>query len=122
MNGLVKKVGLIVRSGPFKGRSSRDQLDMALAAAALELQLEIFFVGEGMLQLRAECDPRTAQLPGAGKGWKALPDLTRVNSWVADTAMTGVFSPAIEHLLEVRAISQSEIADRLAACDLAMVI
>jgi len=122
MNSPVKKVGLIVRSGPFKGRSSRDQLDLALAAASLELPLEVFFVGEGVLQLRADRDPRAARLPGGIKGWKALPDLTSVNAWVADTAMTDVLSPAAELLLEVKVVSEAELAGRLASCDLAMVI
>ena len=56
------RLGLIVRSAPWYGRSGRDQLDLALAAASMGVELLLFFTGPGVLQLlagqhRAGCRP-----------------------------------------------------------------
>ena len=70
------RLGLIVRSAPWCGRSGRDQLDLALAAASLELDLLLFFTGAGLLQLRAGLQGQAAGLPAGLKAWKSLPELT----------------------------------------------
>ena len=48
------RLGLVIRSGPWQGRSNREQLDFALAAAALGTPLELIFVGQGLSQLYSE--------------------------------------------------------------------
>ncbi len=49
---------------------------MALAAAALELPLEIYFIGNGIRQLAGNHEPETAALPPGLKGWAAITDMT----------------------------------------------
>ncbi len=117
-----RKIGLVVRSGPYQGRSSRDQLDVALAAATLDLELELFFTGEGVLQLLADRDAQAGNLPGGLRGWKSLPGLTLVKAWVADSALEAFVGPETRLILDVQRASESEIALRLAGCDQAMVI
>ena len=117
-----RKIGLVVRSGPYQGRSSRDQLDIALAAATLGLELKLFFTGEGVLQLLADRDARKSMLPGSLRGWKSLPALTSVTAWVAESALASFVEPDAELILKVKRASQREIALRLAGCDQAMVI
>jgi tRNA 2-thiouridine synthesizing protein C len=117
-----RKIGLVVRSGPYQGRSSRDQLDIALAAATLGLELELFFTGEGVLQLLADRDVRKSMLPGSLRGWKSLAALTSVTAWVAESALASFVEPDVELILKVKSANQREIALRLAGCDQAMVI
>lgn len=117
-----RKIGLVVRSGPYQGRSSRDQLDIALAAATLGLELELFFTGEGVLQLLADRDARKSMLPGSFRGWKSLAALTSVTAWVAESALASFVEPDAELILKVKSANQREIALRLAGCDQVMVI
>lgn len=67
---------LIVRSAPWQGRSGREQLDLALAAASAGVELVLVFTGAGRLQLLAGQQPRAAHLPVGLKAWKSLPELT----------------------------------------------
>ena len=69
-------LGLIVRSAPWVGRSGREQLDLALAAASLGMELVLVFTGAGRLQLLAGQQPRAAHLPVGLKAWKSLQELT----------------------------------------------
>ena len=97
-------------------------MDIALSAATLGLELELFFTGEGVLQLLADRDVSKGMLPGGLRGWKSLPGLTSVKAWVADSALAYFVEAETELLLDVKIASEREIALRLAGCDQAMVI
>lgn len=71
-------IGLIVRQAPYAQRDPRSQLDVALAAAAIELPLEIFLLGDGIWQLAANRDAGPAQLPSGLKGWAAIGEMTAI--------------------------------------------
>ena len=114
-------IGLVVRSGPFQGRSSRDQLDLALAAASLNFHLELFFIGDGVLQLLANRDVSAGQLPGGLKGWKSLPEIASVNAWTADDVPESHVIKGAHALLDVSVVSTLEMARRLAHCDRVLV-
>ena len=115
-------IGLLVRSGPFKGRSSRDQLDIALAAACLDFHLELFFIGEGVLQLLADRNARAGSLPGGVKAWKSLPGISSVNAWVAAGVPESRMLESAGALLDIQAASPCEMARRLARCDRVLVV
>jgi sulfur relay (sulfurtransferase) DsrF/TusC family protein len=70
------RLGLVIRSAPWVGRSGREQLDVALAAASLGVELVLVFTGAGRLQLLAGMQPRAAHLPVGLKAWQSLPELT----------------------------------------------
>ena len=117
-----RKAGLIVRSGPFRGRSSRDQLDVALAAASMDCDLELFFSGEGILQLMTERSPASAGLPAGIRGWKALPGLCEVNAFSTDQTMSDHVPGGVALLLDVKTVTGAEAARRLSGCDTVLVI
>lgn len=110
------KVGLIVRSAPFRGRSGRDQLDLALAAASLGFELELFFIGDGVLQLLGGRNCEAAGLPGGIRGWQSLPELAPVTAWVSRTEYTALAGPGAEWVLDVRPTGWSEMSRRSCAC------
>ena len=116
------RIGLVIRSGPFQGRSARDQLDVALAAASLGFELELFFTEEGILQLVADRDAQAGGLPGGHKGWKALPGLTSVTAWAAERVLSSHVDASTNFMLEVKPASQSQMAGRLADCEHCLVV
>lgn len=73
-------LALIVRNHPWRNRAARADLDLALAAAAMDFRIEVYFLGAALLQLAAERDSRPALLSKGYRGWAALPELaeTRV--------------------------------------------
>lgn len=118
----IQKLALIVRQGPFQGRSGRDQLDMALSAAALGIELELVFTASGLLQLLPGDKQSEPVLPGSGKGWKSLPGLTRVHAWSRREDLETVAGQAGILSLKVQAASRSEISARLDRCDRVLVL
>lgn len=110
------RLGLVIRCSPYEGRHAGAQLDAALAAAALEMPLDLFFLGDGLLQLLPGAAPSGARLPPGLKAWKSLPALTDVRAWVADDhrLLTG---PAIDWLLPLHTVTHDQLARRRAACD-----
>jgi sulfur relay (sulfurtransferase) DsrF/TusC family protein len=90
-----KRLALIVRGAPYGRRAPRADLDLALAAAALDFELEIYFIGESLLQLAAERDGTAAHLPPGYRAWAALPDLCKVRifgerQWVRRCECAGI--------------------------------
>jgi sulfur relay (sulfurtransferase) DsrF/TusC family protein len=68
----VKKLGLIVQGLPYGRRSARADLDLALAAAALDFRLDVFFLGGAVMQLAARRDAGGALLPRGYRAWASL--------------------------------------------------
>jgi sulfur relay (sulfurtransferase) DsrF/TusC family protein len=118
----IQRLGLIIRSAPFTGRAARDQLDVALAAATVEYALELFFIGQGALQLVSRHEPAAACLPRGSRGWKSLPTLTEVNAWVEPGARAQFDTLGQPCLLDVAELDGPQMADRLQACDRVWVI
>lgn len=115
-------IGLLIRSGPFTGRSARDQLDLALTAATLDFELNLFFTGAGIQQLLPDHDPHGAGLPRGSKGWASLPALTRVRAWVSAESLQGLGATPAELLLDVQPLTRAEMALLLAACRRVLVV
>jgi len=90
-----KRLALIVRGVPYGRRAPRADLDLALAAAALDFELEIYFIGESLLQLAAERDGAAAHLPPGYRAWAALPGLCKTRmfgerEWVRRCERRGI--------------------------------
>ena len=116
------RFGLLVRSASFCGRSARDQLDIALAAATLDWTLELFFLGPGSLQLLEGCQPSQAGLPRGLRAWKSLADLTEVKAWVVPGVRERLFAAGHSPLIKVDELAESDMALRLAHCDQVWVV
>jgi sulfur relay (sulfurtransferase) DsrF/TusC family protein len=119
------RLGLIIRSTAYAQRSPRTQLDVALLAASLDCDLNLYFVGAGALQLIQRGNSAGALLPNAYRAWASLPDLF-------ETSELLVFAEAIwlERLqasklqlcLPAQACSASGMREHWADCDRVMVI
>jgi sulfur relay protein TusC/DsrF len=116
-----RRFGLVIRSGPFTGRSARDQLDLALTAATLDFDLELFFIGDAVQQLLPVHDPHAAGLPRGSRGWASLPALTRVQAYATPQALRNHGISGAELALHARPLEPAEMADRLAQCDRVLV-
>lgn len=116
------RIGLIVRSAPFTGRSGRDQLDLALSAATLGVAIELYFMGSGWLQLIRERAPGAAGLPDGIRGWASLPELAEVRAWVSEEAYRALPDATVSWALDVAPATADDMAERLAKCDCVMVV
>lgn len=109
-------LALVVRKAPYAQRSARTQLDVVLAAATLELPMEVYFLGEGVWQLAAEREPGAAGLPRGLKGWAAIDQMTRVAYFAEAGALQVMRDHNVDTVVAVEGLDQSAIADRWLAC------
>lgn len=113
------RLALVVRSDPLADRSARAQLDVALAAAAMDVPLEIFFLGAGARHLRPSGESGSAGLPATQRAWPALAGLTEVRAW----AEPDVARRAAGHGdWKVRPLELAAMAERWSACDRVLVL
>lgn len=117
-----RRLGLIVRSAPFRGRSGRDQLDIALAAAAMNYELELLFLGAGEFHLLPGQERDMAALPAGARAWASLPELTRVRAWLTPGAEQRLGRPLDRLLLPCAAAEGPVLARRLGRCDRILVV
>ena len=122
MKEFEKVVGLVIRSAPGTGPSSRDQLDVALSAASLGYELELFFTSQGIQQLVAGADDLPGGFPIGHKGWKALSGLTDVLAWADPSTLAFLGESGNHLLLSVEPLNPCDFARRLDRCDHALVI
>ncbi|NND45598.1 MAG: hypothetical protein HKN58_09760 [Xanthomonadales bacterium] len=117
MTGETVRIGLVVRSAPYCGRSGRDQLDLALAAASMGYEVELFFTGPGALQLLPGQQPESAGLPPGIRGWPSLVELGPVHAWVLEDQHQELCALAREFTLELQPATGEMLAERIARCD-----
>jgi len=115
-------LAIIVRNAPYRERIARADLDFALAAAALDFSVRVFFQGHSVMQLVAQRDVSEAMLPSGYRAWAALPELAdaRVfaeSSWLDTCLLRGI---TLEMPVEALSPSQMEISWR--GCDHALVL
>ena len=105
-------LALLVVSGPFARRAARAELDVALAAAALDYRLELYFSGEGLLQLARERDAVPALLPPGARGWAALPELGEVRAFAREDELARCEQLGIALILPVEPLPAALFRDR----------
>ena len=109
-------IGLVVRQRPYAQRSPRAQLDVALASAALDQSLEVYFLGEAIEQLSGSKRPERAGLPRGLKGWAALPDLVELRCFADGEAKLLRDHGDLELSLAVEFLSDEALSGRLSKC------
>ncbi len=117
-----RRLALIVRGAPYGRRAPRADLDLALAAAALDFELEIYFIGQALLQLAEEHDGTAASLPPGYRAWAALPELGEVRlfgerEWVQRCQRGG-----ITLAVPVEALDAERMRSGWRACRQALVV
>ena len=115
-----RKIGLVIRSAPFTGRSGRDQLDLVMAAMLNDLDVELFFSGQGLLHLLGKKETNAARLGPSWKGWKSLAELGELVVW-ADESGASILQ-GHDTLLDARVLEASRFAAHLKTCDKVLVI
>lgn len=112
----LKPLALVVRQAPYAQRSARSQLDFALAAAALELPLEVYFLGEGVWQLVTEREASAAGLPRGLKGWAAIATMTEVSFFGESDQLQLMQDNGVETLVPVEGLTGFKMANRWQSC------
>lgn len=118
-SGADTRLALVVRSDPLADRSARAQLDVALAAAAMDVPLEVFFVGAGARHLASASSTASAGLPSAQRAWPALAGLTAVAAW-AEPEIADAADPHGDWV--VRPLALADMAARWSACRWVLVL
>ena len=111
-----RSLALILRGLPYHGRAPRADLDMALAAAALDREVEIYLLGPALLQLAAQRAPEAAELPVGYRAWAALPELGEVTLFAEQGWVDRCAEAGIELLLPVQGLAPDELAKRWRRC------
>lgn len=112
----LQPLALVVRQAPYAQRSARAQLDFALAAATLELPLEIFFLGDAAWQLAGERETEAAGLSRGLKGWAAVATMTRVSFFAEAGCLQALQGQGVEPLVKVEGLDHPAMAARWRSC------
>lgn len=101
------RLGLLVRHSTYEHRLARAEVDFALAAAAMEYEVQVYFMGFSIFQLVSQRATAGALLPTGYRAWAALPDLGEAriyaeNKWLAYCKATG-----LELVMPVEALSEA---------------
>lgn len=113
---------LMVRSRPYEHRAARADLDLALAAAALDFRLDVYFLGSALMQLAAGRETAPAMLPAGYRSWAALPDLAEVRLHAQREWLDRCERRGIRLLLPVEAMSAEQMKQKWRRCRHALVI
>lgn len=115
-------LALLLQSGPYLTREARAELDVALAALALDKELEVYFFGEAIMQLATEKSAGDALLPAGYKGWTALPDLGAVRVYAESDWLRRCDERGIALALPVQGLSFSRMKTAWRGCRHVMVL
>lgn len=115
-------LALIVRDPPFAQRAARADLDVALAASAIDFRLEIFFLGEAVMQLALERDGQAAMLPAGYRAWAALPELAEARMYAETAWLECCERRMIPLLVPVEPLSTAAMSARWRRCQHVMMI
>jgi sulfur relay (sulfurtransferase) DsrF/TusC family protein len=115
-------LALIISSQPYSNRSARSDMDVALAAAALDFRLEVFFLGSAVLQLAEEKEPQGALLPPGYRAWASLPELAEIHVCAEKFWIDYCDHNGIVLLMPVEALSESQMRRAWRQCRHAWVL
>jgi tRNA 2-thiouridine synthesizing protein C len=116
-----KKIACLLQHAPYGGSTAREGVEAAQLLAALEHQILLCFIGEGVWQLVREQQPEALGFKDHSKGLKALPlyDISPPLVLQQDLEQRGL---TIEDLaISVECVTADELSTRIAACDFSWV-
>lgn len=116
------RLGLVVRAAPYARRAPRADLDLALAGAALDFELQVYFLGPAVLQLAADRDVASAQLPAGLRGWSALPSLAEASLFAERDWLKRCERSGIELTAAVTAMAADEMRLAWGRCSQVLVL
>ena len=103
---------LLLTAEPFAGREARAELDVAMAAAAMDHRLEVYFLGDALLQLADGAQGSQALLPSGLRGWSAVPELGEVRMFAEESQLARLEDLGITPVAEVQALDEAGMRSR----------
>ena len=117
-----KALALIVQTRPYENRSARVNIDLALAAAAMNFDLHIYFTGTAIMQLACDRDSSEAMLSAGFRAWAALPELADTIAYGESSWVEYCQQMEIALVMPIQALSASEMKINWRRHDEVMVI
>jgi tRNA 2-thiouridine synthesizing protein C len=104
-----KSVLVVIRRSPYGSSLAKASVDVVLAMAAFEQDVDVLFLGEGVLQLLPDQDSRPLGLKNIGRQLAALPlyDVSRIYVDAEATARYNL--DMTEQILDTQQLAPSEI-------------
>jgi sulfur relay (sulfurtransferase) DsrF/TusC family protein len=115
-------LALLVRTPPYRNREPRAELDLALAALSLDFELEVYFLGDALLQLAGNKDAADAGLPPGYKAWAALSELGTVRLFGESDWLDRCERLGAVWLAPVEGLGAASMKTRWRACDRVVVL
>jgi sulfur relay (sulfurtransferase) DsrF/TusC family protein len=115
-------LALIVQSAPYRDRVARSDVDIALAAAALDFDIRIYFQGYSVMQLAARRNASKALLPKGYRAWAALPDLAGARIFAEQKWLDLCLAAGLELVLPVESLGAAEMKRSWRTCDHVLVL
>ncbi len=115
-------LALIIQSAPYKNRVARADLDLALAAAALDFDVRIYFPGRSAIQLVEQRNASEALLPAGYRAWAALPDLASTRIFVEQKWFDFFLERGMELVMPVEPLDISGFSLSWRSCDHVVVL
>ena len=115
-------LALIVRGAPYERRVARSDLDIALAAAALDITISVYFQGCSVMQLAAKRNVSEALLPAGYRAWAALPDLSGARIYAEQNWLDLCRTAGLDLVLPVTAMSEPDMKRYWRNCDHVLVL
>lgn len=108
-----RPVAILVRSDPYRMRAGRERLDLAMIAAALDLPVRVFFLGDGLLHLADHQAPGALPAAPFTKGWQALLELGPDVALFAEREQGPL---ALNAVLPITELDDTRLAEMLHEC------
>jgi len=102
-------LALIVGSPPYQNRVARADIDIALAAAALDFEVHVYFLGHAIFQLAADRKTTDAMLPVGYRAWASLPDLAEARVYAEQQWLEFCKKSRLELVMQVEALSPARM-------------
>lgn len=115
-------LALIVRTRPHRHRETRAELDFALAAAAMDCSVDVYFAGDALLQLARGKDSEGALLPGGYPAWAAVPDLAETRFFADESTLQRCRDAGLQWIHPVEGLDAEALKTHWRRCDRVVVI
>ena len=113
----MKRIGFIFRTPPHGSASGREGLDVILAASNYTEDLQVFFIGDGVMQLLKAQTPETILAKDYIQGFKLL-SLCDVDAiYVCHRSLAERGFTQADLLIDCQIVNETDFSDQLATCD-----
>lgn len=121
-HGPTTRLALLVQAAPYENRIARTDADFALAAAALDFEIRIYFSGHSVLQLLSRRNAGDAGLPAGYRAWAALPDLGHARMFAEQRWLDFCRTRGLELLTPVEGLDAAGMRRSWRSCDHVVVL